>query len=99
MEEKHKYVFDSHAQRWVEDMQKQAEPMTDTRTTGGRAMKWTKERPTESGWYWFRDTTFGVTSVLEVKIHRDKSIRIGPCYDGEITRGEWAGPIPEPEEP
>ena len=52
-----------------------------------RRLRWTKERPTQEGWYWHHiPPAFG--SVIEY-------------YDPEIagpeTTGEWAGPIPEPE--
>lgn len=53
-----------------------------------RRLKWTNEKPTQEGWYWHHiPPAFG--TVIEY-------------YDPEIsdseTIGEWAGPIPEPEE-
>jgi hypothetical protein len=67
-------------------------------------MKWTKERPKQSGWYWvddgemrivwvdFSDKIVYVYYVFECGLQIDE-IQI---YKQEYT--EWAGPIPEPED-
>lgn len=66
-------------------------------------MKWTKEKPTKPGWYWFRsETEYGTcTTVLEIRNVQGglvvvETIAIYPLE--EFREGEWAGPIPEPEE-
>ena len=64
-------------------------------------MKWTKERPTVSGWYWLR-SSFDEAYVHHVNINEMPPPE-GPfdakewMYTGSV-HVEWAGPIPEPED-
>jgi hypothetical protein len=64
---------------------------------------WTKDKPTEPGWYWFRHEhiapwiahvellcRFGKAPFLAVRM---QSIHTLDKFDGE-----WAGPIPQPKE-
>lgn len=65
-------------------------------------MKWTWEKPTTPGWYWYRsivcETTM-YTRVVEVFPNGKVSDGLLLPMDQIATRqGEWAGPIPEPEE-
>lgn len=64
-------------------------------------MKWTREMPTQPGWYWFRFV--GPTeepTVVNVTVMQGQLL----VYDARdqdwmaIDEGEWAGPIPEPED-
>lgn len=60
-----------------------------------RKLRWTRERPTKEGWYWYK--------------HDDGQRIIGRLFHGGLhfpggnfnslkdMPGEWAGPIPEPE--
>lgn len=67
-------------------------------------MKWTKQPPTEPGWYFWRwdNSTIRVFYVSE-----RKSGRLGygvckgsaSCIVDDDDDVEWAGPFPEPEEP
>jgi len=56
--------------------------------------KWTDEKPTEPGWYWWRySEDYGVVtrivSVLQISIDT-----------GYLALGQWSStPIPLPEEP
>lgn len=67
-------------------------------------MIWTHEKPTQPGWYWWRNTGLSVvgrTQVCKVSIYKGKYRAM--FIDGERPlvadlAGEWAGPIEEPEE-
>lgn len=65
-------------------------------------LKWTKEKPTENGFYWWRNKEVdGNTLTVAIVRMSDRTARfIGCdpfcCLDG--VGGEWSGPIPEPEE-
>lgn len=68
-------------------------------------MKWTDQKPTESGFYWLKDGSAEV--VVQVDIGLFDSFRREyvwfPGSDSltelyKIT-GQWAGPITPPEEP
>jgi hypothetical protein len=56
------------------------------------ALAWTDERPTELGWYWARRPGQEDRPPSIVWIGKTERIPMGCDY-------EWAGPIPEPEEP
>jgi len=61
-------------------------------------MKWTKERPTEPGWYWCKGgKKINPICILNLKIRSDGMLT---CLGFEIKWDDclWAGPIPEPEE-
>lgn len=71
-------------------------------------LEWSSKPPTQEGWYWLRDLD-KTTSPKMVLVQQEKDglYMIGPW---ELTRWalevlkilgewEWAGPIPEPEEP
>lgn len=61
--------------------------------------RWTTERPTRAGWYWWRDAH--TSWVFKIELHPDLDVL---CYReahdlypiGDILGGEWQGPI-EPE--
>lgn len=67
--------------------------------------KWTKEKPTVPGWYWYRyreSKNYASPVILDNNL--DYGLRIirsvfpdleGRRLDGLC--GEWAGPLPEPE--
>lgn len=63
-------------------------------------MKWTTERPTKAGFYWYREgeaDNFPV--VVNVAPEHDFA---GPWDDGSETRlshmnGEWSGPLEPPD--
>ena len=66
-----------------------------------RRLRWTKERPTKTGFYWWRNTAFdSMATIVAVDIENRASIIIGSEKVVDFTKvsGEWAGPIPEPEE-
>lgn len=64
-------------------------------------LKWTKETPTKSGYYYFRGKRF-TQRVLRVDIKRDyvtgANIRTTLDVLTKYVEPEWAGPLPEPEE-
>jgi hypothetical protein len=55
-------------------------------------MKWTQDRPTESGDYWFRRTENKVRQV--VRVQGDRVIFLsGKTKDISHLQGEWGGPV------
>jgi hypothetical protein len=63
-------------------------------------LKWTKELPSQVGWYWRRDKLFddGLRCV-EIRDYAGR-LAIGNCVikdDDFWNHYEWAGPIPVPE--
>lgn len=77
------------------------------------SLRWSQERPTEPGWYWYEDEYYGPCPV-EVDwtgfINRPEARQLEvvlACGDdsyqpiGEIANlsGKWAGPIQQPEAP
>lgn len=68
-------------------------------------MKWSKSPPTEPGLYWWRtpedSEIFGVDAVWIQQRFGTlicNSFDGNPCDISELTDGDWAGPIPQPEE-
>ena len=67
-----------------------------------RRLRWTKEKPTEPGWYLYRSkesrsiceihTTYGIPGLFCSILFGEEAIPLSK------VDGEWAGPIPEPEE-
>lgn len=66
-------------------------------------MKWTREKPTQPGWYWWRAPRKR-PRVLLVSAYAFTKTRYQDGLGGDVylvenmVPGEWAGPIPEPEE-
>lgn len=60
-------------------------------------MKWTTDKPSVPGWYWWRGLS-GKAWITEVLLEKDGNL----CVDWGMQVAhccyEWAGPIPEPEE-
>ena len=75
-------------------------------------MKWTKEPPRKEGKYWWRHESFKRDSVmymiLDVQEDMDRpgvffqteydSAETDDCATVDELGGEWAGPIPLPDE-
>ena len=64
---------------------------------------WTKEKPTEPGFWFYRRDSSGVGIILVGHDGEDLCVMSGgkccPVTDfGNGVLTEWAGPIPEPEE-
>jgi hypothetical protein len=70
-------------------------------------MEWTNKPPTEPGWYWYKDPS-EVPSIAYVYNMNHGDMLIQNCggedrgkmisFYPNRTRGQWSGPIPEPEE-
>lgn len=63
-----------------------------------RPLRWTKEHPTEPGYYWFRNEE--VEGILQI-CKSVKGLYImyhGNDEEWDLPEGEWAGPIQEPVE-
>ena len=66
-------------------------------------MTWTTARPTQAGWYWWRNPNAKHEEDREVVIYKVRDyvgeLAIGNCRikDSHFEKGEWQGPI-EPEE-
>lgn len=64
-----------------------------------RRLRWTKEKPTQNGWYWWRTgEDCNLRGIVSVCIETDIMVLAGSYKYLSQTTGEWAGPIPEPEE-
>ena len=75
-------------------------------------MNWTNERPTEPGWYWYRDEEYGPAPVYVewfgfISDPDARYLSIGSACGEEYywpsdevakLTGAWAGPIPIPQE-
>lgn len=74
-------------------------------------MKWTKEKPTAPGWYWYREPwRLGPDEEQQVSVRNVYVARDGELYvasedpEGDADTlvatndGEWAGPLSPPEE-
>jgi hypothetical protein len=68
-------------------------------------MNWTRDRPTKTGWYWWRDPEYRENLPEVCKVYRDRFeaiLRItwndssGADYPVTDYDGEWAGPLEPP---
>ena len=61
-------------------------------------MKWTTEKPTKPGWYWFKDHSYKYIMYINPDIMPNGK----DGYDGKewmfSWEALWAGPIEEPED-
>ena len=70
-----------------------------------RRLKWTKEKPTIAGFYWWRLEEGCYQHIRKVVYVGYTKRWIVSMYNSDVFEnlddndGEWAGPIPEPEEP
>lgn len=61
---------------------------------------WTRERPTEPGWYWWRTTSHErIVQVTQMPSGSFWFFVPDVSLSVESSVGQWAGPIPHPEEP
>ena len=65
-------------------------------------MKWTKQKPTKTGYYWYKDE-FSEAPVIG-RVDKDKGLLYFDngeisfnINDDEDETSRWAGPIPEPK--
>jgi hypothetical protein len=68
-------------------------------------MTWTTEKPTVPGWYWWKPKQYYpvIVEIYRLEVRGKHYLMIGNCNehhegDLEYAEGEWAGPIPPPEE-
>lgn len=64
-------------------------------------MSWTTKKPTQPGWYWWRTYNDEPWEVVEVCVNNNRMFhkRIGRTVEIDSSKGEWSGPLPEPDEP
>lgn len=61
--------------------------------------RWTRSKPTEPGWYWWRDHVHGIPTMIEVEgdgSDVEPLIVRWDCADDEPVEqmdGEWQGPL------
>ena len=65
-------------------------------------MNWTDKKPTQPGWYWYRAA--GEWEAIIVNVNYEfldgfEVLCVGTSerYWSDTMRGQWAGPIMEPE--
>ncbi len=66
-------------------------------------MKWTKEKPSGQGWYWWKRDPYVTASIEHIYVGRTDGALFmylprGAGVAVDRLPGEWAGPIQEPEE-
>lgn len=64
-------------------------------------MKWTDEKPSEKGWYWWNAPDRAPT-IVAVRYQQFWEFSHGGIWRSlsyANPRGKWSGPIPEPDEP
>lgn len=68
-------------------------------------MKWTTDKPTDPGWYWFQHWYTGEPLIAWIDYPillsgdgQPPLLKANGKYIEDISNGKWAGPIPEPEE-
>lgn len=61
------------------------------------ALRWTKVRPVEAGWYWYRGQTHEDDPLI-VQVDQVGQFQWpdGGFQEVKLTKGEWAGPIDPP---
>ncbi len=68
-------------------------------------MTWTMQKPTVPGWYWWIDDSQPHNTMLPGVVWVDHSLVVHALtrkihgVHAHVLGGEWAGPIPMPEEP
>jgi len=61
--------------------------------------RWTKGKPTEAGWYWFRGLAHEADPfIVQVDEVGQFQWPDGGFQEVTLAKGEWAGPIQPPEE-
>ncbi len=72
--------------------------MSDRRNSDRRNDVWTKQPPTEPGWYWWRESLPMLGMIVLVssgKVH--SMFHHTPFAEApELAGGEWFGPLQEP---
>ena len=62
-------------------------------------LQWTKSKPSEAGWYWYRGQSQEEDPfIVQVDEVGQFQWPDGGFQEATLTKGEWAGPIEEPEE-
>ncbi len=62
-------------------------------------MHWTNRKPTQPGWYWFRAKNQKWLTMTEVDTNSHGFLLRSTSFGWlPLPRGQWAGPIAEPEE-
>ena len=61
-------------------------------------MTWSSENPSKPGWYWWRDKGM-FPRIRLIQKDRDSRLFTDTNVYAKFEKGQWAGPIPEPEEP
>ena len=61
--------------------------------------EWSKTPPTKAGWYWWRPAP-GHEAIMERYDMTANGLGMWDQYGAihQLAPGQWAGPVPEPEE-
>ncbi len=64
------------------------------------ALAWSNQKPTKAGWYWFRGQ-LGEADPFIVYVDEVGQFQWpdGGFQEVSLAKGQWAGPIEEPQEP
>ena len=99
-------AMDVLRERLREQVQRKSQ-IEDNQRSDSAALTWTKETPSQEGWYWYREEG-GLKKPCRIRTsysfyHPDR-LYAQIKYRGRYYRyadeapGEWAGPIPEPDD-
>ncbi len=62
-------------------------------------LQWTEEKPAAAGWYWYRGGAGDMEPfIVEVDASGCFQWPDGGFQEVKLAKGEWAGPIPFPDD-
>ena len=62
-------------------------------------LRWTTQKPTQAGWYWYRGRSHEEEPLIVQVDHAGQfQWPDGGFQEVTLTKGEWAGPIEPPED-
>lgn len=65
-------------------------------------MKWTSDKPTQPGWYWWRSQVFPILTMFHVIETSDYHFFVDNWGGGSMSTldmdGQWSGPLEPPTE-
>ena len=69
----------------------------------GEGVTWTTEKPTQTGWYWYRKDSIDAPMLLYCGVAWDHIVDFAGLNEpvafmkDHLLEGEWSGPLEQPE--
>ena len=69
----------------------------------GEGVTWTTEKPTQTGWYWYRKDSIDAPMLLYCGVAWDHIVDFVGLNEpvafmkDHLLEGEWSGPLEQPE--